>query len=175
MTEKIKFSLAAAFLFLGGVLAAEDVALEKEFFETVRDWENPAELSTVPVMSWQSRCECSILYSSKKFVSYKIYHQSYTGGAHGMSRTRVGTLKNRKQLKLADLPKSVRPMWEKAVAKYFKAASFDAYMKSKPTFKPKMTENFYIDGKGIHFVYDPYEIDCYAAGTVDIFVPCTVK
>ena len=35
--------------------------------------------------------------------------------------------------------------------------------------------NFYLDDKGIHFIYDPYEIDCYAAGTIDIFVPYTFR
>ena len=35
-------------------------------------------------------------------------------------------------------------------------------------------ENFYIDKKGIHFIYDPYEIACYASGTIDIIVPYKV-
>lgn len=38
-----------------------------------------------------------------------------------------------------------------------------------------MTENFYLDDCGIHFIYNPYEIDCYAAGTIDIFVPWKSK
>ena len=37
---------------------------------------------------------------------------------------------------------------------------------------PKMTENFYLDDKGIHFIYSPYETDTCAAGIIDIFVPC---
>ena len=39
----------------------------------------------------------------------------------------------------------------------------------------QMTENFYIDEKGIHFIYDPYEIASFAAGTIDIFVPYKIK
>ena len=54
---------------------------------------------------------------------------------------------------------------------HFKAADFESYMKTDPTFTPRITENFYLDGKGIHFIYDPYEIDCFGAGTIDIFVP----
>ena len=38
-----------------------------------------------------------------------------------------------------------------------------------------MTENFYIDENGIHFIYDPYEIASFAAGTIDIFVPYKIK
>lgn len=175
MMKKVNFLFAAAFLSVSLPLGADDVALEKSFIETVRDWEKPAELSSVPVMKWESSTECTVLYSSEKFVSYKVYHESYSGGAHGMHTTKVGTFRNRKHLKLADLPKDVPALWKKAVAKRFKAASFDAYMKTKPVFKPKMTENFYLDAKGIHFIYSPYEIDCYAAGTVDIFVPYNFK
>ena len=149
--------------------------ISKDFIETVRDWENPAELSSVAVMEWFSNTRCSILYSSKKFVSYKIVTESYTGGAHGMTRVRTGTFKNRKKLTLADLPKDVPALWQKAVAKRFKAASFDAYIKTKPVFFPRITENFYLDAKGIHFIYSPYEIDCYAAGVVDIFIPYTFR
>jgi len=39
----------------------------------------------------------------------------------------------------------------------------------------QMTENFYIDEKGIHFIYNPYEIACFAAHTIDIFVPYKIK
>jgi hypothetical protein len=45
-------------------------------------------------------------------------------------------------------------------------------MAGKHIFKPFVTENFYLDGKGnVIFVYDPYEIDCFAAGTITISIP----
>ena len=173
--KKVKCLCAAAFLSVSLPLAADDSDIEKSFIETVREWENPAELSSVPVMVWWSSSRCTVLYSSEKFVSYKVRHERYTGGAHGMTVTKVGTFRNRKRLKISDLPKDVPALWKKAVAKHFKAASFDAYMKTGPSFIPKITENFYLDGKVIHFIYDPYEIDFYAVGTVDIFVPYTLK
>jgi hypothetical protein len=37
--------------------------------------------------------------------------------------------------------------------------------------EPQITENFYLDDKGVHFIYQPYEIAPFATGTVDIFVP----
>ena len=36
---------------------------------------------------------------------------------------------------------------------------------------PFATENFLICADGLRFVYSPYEIDCYAAGVIVIFVP----
>ena len=38
---------------------------------------------------------------------------------------------------------------------------------------PKPTENFLILPDGFLFVYSPYELDCYAAGAIMIFVPLT--
>ena len=90
-----------------------------------------------------------------------------------MTYTRVGTFRDGALLKLADLPdrKKVERLWQEAVARHFKAKSFEEHLRRSSVFKPYMTENFYLDDRGIHFIYDPYEIDCYAAGTIDIFVP----
>ena len=177
MNRNLTAFFTGTLLLAGGVssIAAEAADISTDFVETVRDWDNPAELSSAAIMQWFSNTKCSIPYSSKKFVSYKIVTESYTGGAHGMTNTRVGTFRNRKKVTLADLPKNVPALWKKAVAKHFKAADFDSYAKKRTIFFPRITENFYLDDKGIHFIYDPYEIDCYAAGTIDIFVPYTIK
>ena len=37
--------------------------------------------------------------------------------------------------------------------------------------KPEITENFYLDKDGIHFIYQPYEIAPFATGAVDVLVP----
>ena len=63
-------------------------------------------------------------------------------------------------------------LWQQAIVRHFNAKSFADHVKTRGNvFEPFMTENFYLDGKGVHFIYDPYEIDCFAAGTIDIFVP----
>ena len=35
----------------------------------------------------------------------------------------------------------------------------------------QLTENFYLDARGIHFVFNEYEIACKGAGPLDIAVP----
>ena len=35
----------------------------------------------------------------------------------------------------------------------------------------QLTENFYLDARGIHFVFNEYEIACKGAGLLDIAVP----
>ena len=39
--------------------------------------------------------------------------------------------------------------------------------------KPEPTENFLVLRDGLLFVYNHYDIDCYAAGIIVIFVPYT--
>lgn len=145
----------------------------KDFLETVAAFpvERPENLNG---MQWESRAEYRIIFSNSHYYSFKAVEFSYTGGAHGSTRTSVGTIFRGKKLKLADLgdQKKLRILWEKAIAAHFKKASYaEHFRQCSEIFKPFMTENFYLDGKGIHFVYDPIEIDCYAAGTIDIFVP----
>ena len=173
MNKIINLFLVSGAAVLCGCTAVSDKkpTMEQEYISMIREWEDPAELASIPWLNWQSKCECKILYSSKKFASFMIESWSYTGGAHGMTKTRVGTIRNGRILKLADLSGNVPALWEQAVVKHFKAASFEALLKSRKAFKPRITENFYLDAKGIHFIYDPYEIDSFGAGTIDIFVP----
>ena len=125
------------------------------------------EMWTMPSMNWESHSTYKVVYASDNFASFEIKAWSYTGGAHGMTTTIVGTVKDGEILKIKDLPEDVKNLWAKEIDKYFQKQGWrkNSYM----------TENFYIDDKGIHFIYDPYEIDCYAAGTIDIFVPYNFK
>ena len=166
----ISGSLAAAlFVLCGCANIAENNSTEQEYIDLIKNWKNPKELAEMPSMNWESKCNYKIVYASEKLVSYKIFSWSYSGGAHGMPDTQVGTVRNGKALKLADLPKNIEILWQQA-------------LKSHPEFKtikkysdfigesPKITENFYLDDKGIHFIYQPYEIAPFATGTIDIFV-----
>ena len=144
---------------------------EQEYISMICGWDEPAELASMASMNWQSKCDYKIICSNNKFVSFKITSWSYTGGAHGMTVTKVGTVRNRKVMKLADLPADVHKLWKNAVIKHFKAKNFEELLKERGIFKPYITENFYLEKNGIHFIYDPYEIDCFGAGTSDIFVP----
>ena len=148
----------------------EHNSMDQEYIDLIKNWKNPKELAEMPSMNWESKCNYKIVYASEKLVSYKIFSWSYSGGAHGMPYTQVGTVRNGKILKLADLPENIETLWKQA-------------LKSHPEFKtikeysdflgelPKITENFYLDDKGVHFIYQPYEIAPFATGTIDIFVP----
>lgn len=143
----------------------------QDYVNFICGWdENPEELGKMASAQWESSCKCKIIYASEKIVSFKIESWSYTGGAHGMLDTKVGTVRNGEVLKLADLPADIKIRWAKALKALPEYNAIMEYAKSLND-GPKLTENFYIDAKGIHFIYNPYEINCFAAGTIDIFVP----
>ena len=162
----------AAFLFGGcSFFAEKELSPVEEYLSILRESDDPAELVKMPRLRWESKSEYKVVYSDNEKVSYRIEMWSYTGGAHGMTNTKAGTFRKGRKMTLADLPADVPGLWKQAIVKHFKAESFEKHVKSRGAFKPYMTENFYLDDKGIHFIYDPYEIDCFAAGTIDIFVP----
>ena len=146
----------------------ENNSMAQEYIDLIKNWKNPKELAAMPAMHWESKCDYKIVYASEKLVSYKIFSWYYTGGAHGMSDTQVGTVRNGRVLNLADLPENIETLWRKALKSH---PEFEVIMEYSGSDEPQITENFYLDDKGVHFIYQPYEIAPFAAGTVDIFVP----
>ena len=173
----------SGFVFFNGVCEdrCKNISpIGKHFISEIRELQLEKETQEVtpPYPDWKTQGCYSVVYSSKDYVSFRIFEWRYTGGAHGGSQTVVGTFRKGKRLKLADLyclpgeKKQFENLWKAAIVRHFKVKNFEERLKEAgKTFKPFMTENFYFDGKGIHFIYDPYEIDCFAAGTIDIFVP----
>lgn len=109
-------------------------------------------------------------------LCYVITRSSYTGGAHGMYSTGCHTysLADGFELSLADLFDARqleildRAIHEK-IADDYGAASDDEL--SDLGFFPEyigLTENFLITPEGITFCYNPYEIGCYALGSVEV-------
>ena len=149
---------------------AENNSLEHEYINMIKTWDNPAELAVMPSMRWESKCDCKIVYASKKSVSFKIESWSYAGGAHGMTDTKVGTVRSGRVLQLADLPENIKTMWQHALNSHPEIKTIKEYAKFLGE-APQITENFYLDKGGIHFIYQPYEIAPFASGTIDVFVP----
>ena len=169
MKKIISGSLAAALVALCGCTnITEHNSMDQEYIDLIKNWKNPGELGQLAEMHWESKCDCQIVYASEKLVSYKIFSWYYTGGAHGMSDTQVGTVRNGRVLNLADLPENIETLWRKALKSH---PEFEVIMEYSGSDEPQITENFYLDDKGIHFIYQPYEIAPFAAGTIDVFVP----
>ena len=109
-------------------------------------------------------------------LCYAITRSSYTGGAHGMYSTQyhIYSLADGFELSLADLFDARqleildRAIREKIAETYDAVSDEDL---SDRGFFPEYicpTENFRITPEGIAFFYNPYEIGCYALGSVEV-------
>ena len=150
-------------------LISDDEAFLQDWISEIAD----PEMASAATMKWTRKYSYEVLYVNKDIVSFCCRVSSYTGGAHGNHYIKVGTLYCGKRLRLADLPDldKIKKLFQQALKSHKDYKEIIAYNHGKEV---KMTENFYIDGEGIHFIYDPYEINCYAAGTIDILVPYEV-
>ncbi len=141
--------------------------------------------------SFFDRKSATVIYADEMMVSYRLDFDSYSGGAHGVPYVCTGTIarfpsviRDSSHLRLADIVNEEQlPRMKQLIQ--------DAFQKEKvirdenagkatdasdpPGGKhywdePEPTENFYYDEKGLHFFYNEYEIDCFAAGPYDLCI-----
>jgi len=123
----------------------------------------------------------TVLYQTPKILSLAHAEYSYTGGAHGNHGTSYVNLNLTAQKRLvlnSILSQNSKPAVSRLLAKYYRqqrGLDASASLKENGLFEDKIdvTDNFYVTGKGIGFVYPPYEIAPYAMGEISIFIPFT--
>ena len=160
----------------------EPTPLVREYLSCLYDGMNginrddPEKMTKLPMYQWEAKSDSKVVYANQRFLSWIVTEFEYVGGAHGSWRVTVGSIfiPAGKRIALSALyensaeKEELQTAWCRAVAQYEK--------KHKLTFDKRelsLTENFYFDGTGIHFVYNPYEIAGYAAGVIEIIVPWT--
>ena len=114
--------------------------------------------------------EYKIVYADGDYLSFYAKEYSYLGGAHGNTAIRVGTISRAtgRMLKVGDFVADVKRA-------ALKNALYDGAVKAlggKENLQSEddVVENFYLAKDGLHFVYNEYEIACYAAGSVEVVV-----
>ena len=131
---------------------------------------------------WDKSSKYEIICRDADMVSYRATEYQYTGGAHGYTLVQVGTVdrKTGHKYKLADVvPDSRRgellqKVREDIATRRYEAKSYAEWRARKEIAffdEPQLTENFYFDGQAIHFIYNQYEIACYADGIIEAIVP----
>ena len=108
-------------------------------------------------------------------MNYTITDYSYTGGAHGMNTETclVFSQETGEPLSLEDIFRedcitALPELLMKHVSEAFENPSDADYLLVREI---PVTENFSISDSGITFIYNPYEIAAYAAGTIRITIP----
>lgn len=139
-------------------------------------------LAEYPLAHWESKTEYKIVYSSSRFVSYWANEWWKEASFCGNGKLSVGTLliSTGKRLQLKDLydnPKEeaeFRKAWEAAVARgnfWYASAKYNPGVTLDTLDHPFMTENFFIKGNEIHFIYQQGEVSANCNGAVEVIVP----
>ena len=127
--------------------------------------------------------EYNVVYADRQYLSFRCSEYAYTGGAHGNTQITVGTIdrKTGKILTLADVPAFAdrhalkRRLQDAVVMKIGKDADAFFYDKVKADDESvqSMLETgcFYLSKDGWHFVFNAYEVACYAVGDVEVVIP----
>ena len=135
-----------------------------------------------PIVPWERTSKYEIIGMDGERMSYRATEYQFTGGAHGHTAVRVGTINRRTgcRYRLADvIPEDrraevLRQVREDIARRHYGVGSY-AEWRAKPEIRffdePQLVENFYLDGKNIHFVYNQYEIACYADGIIEAIAP----
>lgn len=155
----------------GEVAVAPKGSLE-EWIETCR------ELARRPPSEDIGACESSCTYSQKydvvyvddRHLSFRGEEYWHEGGAHGNRKVSVGTFDRRtgRRLAVADLvPASARPALR---ARLREAVARKLGGEEHLQASVEAVENFYFAKDGVHFVYNEYEVACFAAGVIDVTV-----
>ena len=120
--------------------------------------------------------DCSVIYSDEWIVSFRIEESEYAGGAHGGKKIAVGTigLDYGSKLTLSDIVTDeqlplLTELIRNELMEQFEVNTYQE-LRQELLSDPVPTNNFYYDGKGLHFVYNEYEIACYARGDFDVCV-----
>ena len=112
-----------------------------------------------------------ILYNAHGILSYSNYVYTFTGGAHGMNTTScfVYDFYENQEIGINSIFEEeyideVLALIKEQLALHQGAESIDmSYV--------NVTENFYVDNEGMHWIYNPYEIAPYAVGAIEVVLP----
>ncbi len=134
------------------------------------------ELYTRP-QNWEAIYQDSIIYRNDNVISLRALMSSYTGGAHGMYGIIESTLSvsSLKFLEYRDVfQKGKKIELDILIKKYLRLYAQEKESDESMFFDFKAithTDNFALTKEGIIFTYNPYEIACFAVGTVSITIP----
>lgn len=130
-------------------------------------------------LCWSVDKSMSIVFNSDYLLSLEFSVFQYAGGAHGMYGSVFSSidLKTGKQIRLCEV---IDTLQKRKLDKILTQKVRDTYeIKATDSLNDmgfftesiEPNNNFYLTQKGIGFYYNPYEVSCYALGTVNVFVP----
>lgn len=120
--------------------------------------------------TWERNASYKVVFADKRYLSFRAEEYSYNGGAHGGTKITVGTFDRQtgRRLRVADVvPENRRAAVLAAVRKgVIEKIDGADNLQGEVT----LVENFFIAQDGVHFVFNEYEVACYAAGPIEVVV-----
>ena len=129
-------------------------------------------------MSYEEDVEGKVMYNDKGVLSYQFHIYSYTGGAHGFTKTYNGVLDlannslvTSTHLFKDDKHEEVNNLLRKQLAMDNGCESVEELIEKGQFFAPneiEITDNFYVSNEGITWIFDPYDIAPFNMGEISI-------
>ena len=129
-----------------------------------------AELFGASLTTFEYTRNYEVVFTSPRYVSFRASEFAYTGGAHGGTTVTVGSIDRRtgRIVKLADLlPENRLPALTRVL---HQAVVRQLGGEDELLGEVRPHDNFFIADDGLHFVFNEYEVACYAAGTIEVVI-----
>ncbi|MDR2792007.1 MAG: DUF3298 and DUF4163 domain-containing protein [Tannerellaceae bacterium] len=153
------------------------IGLEPDFVE---DAEIAEPISLEAWFSYYEHRRDTILYNQDDILSFAVYVSAFTGGAHGYETTsfyslRVGTAERitERDIFAEDSEKEIADLIVKEICVQY-GVDTPIALEEKGFFNVNEifpNGNFYLDDKGITYVFNTYEIAAYAVGAIEVHLP----
>lgn len=121
--------------------------------------------------TWSTEATYNIVFADERYLSFRAEEFSYSGGAHGNRQVIVGTFDRAtgRRLTVRDLiPAERREQVLKSLRqKVVERLGGEDKLQGEVT----LTENCCLGADGLHFVYNEYEVACYAEGMIEVIIP----
>ncbi|MCP9611080.1 DUF3298 and DUF4163 domain-containing protein [Coprobacter tertius] len=127
-------------------------------------------------MNYASYDSTATTYNKNKIYSFNVYTYSYTGGAHGIYGTAayIIDIENQKRIDFADIFTTQDTARLKVMLK--EQLATDQNVKNEQALKQlgfwtdniTPDDNFFVTGKGITWIFNPYDIAPYSMGSTEI-------
>lgn len=129
---------------------------------------------------YQINKENQILYQDKDILSYSVSDATYTGGAHGSLQVLYYTINLNSLTTITEedifVPNYHNFLTSKIVDNLMKMYEVNSPedLLNKGFFDVNdiaPNNNFWIDNKGVHYIYNQYEIAPYSMGPIEVSIP----
>ncbi len=157
------------------------IAEYRELADQYRQDKATLEDDQMPSWYWYYHYKTNeILFNDPYIVSYSVEHSEYTGGAHGSMFLLCSTIDLNKLTTVTE-----EDIFKPNYFKFLTSKIIEKLMEKYEVTEPEQllgkgffdineiapNNNFWMNDKGVHYVYNQYEIAPYSMGPVEVTIP----